>query len=88
MPAKRTRERDLRAPSPSAPAATGTVRVAVSPWGEIEVDGRVAGTTPPLTELTLPAGVHRIVVRNSDLPTHDVQVNVTPDQPVMLRHRF
>jgi serine/threonine-protein kinase len=88
MPAKRTRERDLRAPSPAAPAATGTVRVAVSPWGEIEVDGRVAGTTPPLTELTLPAGVHRIVVRNSDLPTHDVQVNVTPDQPVMLRHRF
>ncbi|MES2990683.1 MAG: serine/threonine-protein kinase [Pseudomonadota bacterium] len=87
-PPRRPRERDARAAQPAAPIATGTVRVAVSPWGEIEVDGRPAGTTPPLTELTLPAGMHRIVVRNSDLPAHAVQVQVTPDQPVVLRHRF
>ncbi len=85
---RRPRERDARPTQPTAPIATGTVRVAISPWGEIEVDGRPAGTTPPLTELTLPAGTHRIVVRNSDLPAHVVQVQVTPDQPVVLRHRF
>ena len=72
---------------PTAPS-TGTVRIAISPWGEIEVDGRAAGTSPPLTELTLPAGVHQIVVRNADLPAHSVQVNVTADQPVTLKHKF
>jgi serine/threonine-protein kinase len=87
-PTRRVREREARVVAPAAPTATGTVRVAVSPWGEIEVDGRIAGTTPPMTELTLPAGPHQIVVRNSDLPAHRVQVNVTPDEPVVLRHRF
>lgn len=92
---RRAREREARLasaaaalPRPAAPAATGIVRIAVSPWGEIEVDGRPAGTAPPVTELNLPAGRHRIVVRNADLPAYSSQVNVAADQPVSLKHKF
>ena len=91
----REREREARLasaaaalPRPAAPAATGIVRIAVSPWGEIEVDGRPAGTSPPVTELNLPAGRHQIVVRNADLPAYSSQVNVAADQPVSLKHKF
>ena len=76
------------ATAPVAPAASGLVRIAISPWGEIEVDGKPAGTSPPLTELSLPEGRHQIVVRNSDLPPHSVVVNIAADQPVTLKHKF
>ncbi len=89
---KRAREREARlanaaAPNP-APAPTGTLRIAISPWGDIEVDGKPAGTSPPLTELTLSPGRHQIVVRNTDLPPLSTSVNVTADQPVTLKHKF
>ena len=75
-------------PPPAAPVATGMVRIAVSPWGQIEVDGAAAGTTPPLNEISLPEGRHQITIRNADFPPHTVTVNVTAGQPVTLKHRF
>ncbi len=75
-------------PAPAAPPAVGQVQLAVTPWGQVEVGGRAMGTTPPLTRLSLPVGTHQIVVRNGDLPVFTASVNVTPDKPVTLRHRF
>ncbi len=75
-------------PAPVAAPDPGLVKLAVTPWGQVEVDGRAMGTTPPLTRLTLPAGPHQIVVRNGDFPAHSVSVTVSEDEPVTLRHRF
>jgi eukaryotic-like serine/threonine-protein kinase len=90
--AREARERDAKAAAlaaaPVAPAQNGVVRIAVSPWGEVEVDGKAAGTSPPLTELSLSQGRHQIVIRNTDQPPHSVVVNVTADQPVTLKHKF
>ena len=76
-----------KAAKPAAPA-TGTLRIAISPWGEVEVDGAAVGTSPPLTELRLAAGRHQIVVRNTDLPPHSAVVHVSNDQPVVFKHKF
>ena len=88
---REARERELRAavraPLPAAPA-TGTVRIAISPWGLVEVDGAPSGAAPPLTELTLAEGRHQIVVRNGDFPPYVASVNVVAGQPVTLRHKF
>ena len=90
--AREVREREARIAAAvvtlPAQAATGIVRIAISPWGEVEVDGRRVGTSPPLTELNLPAGRHQIVVRNTDLPPYSVTLNVTADQPVTFKHKF
>lgn len=87
--ARDARERDARIAAGTAiAAATGIVRIAISPWGEVEVDGRSAGTSPPVTELSLPPGRHQIVVRNTDLPAYSTSVNVTADQPVTVKHKF
>ena len=75
---------------PAAPAAAvkGQVKLAISPWGQIEVNGSNVGTTPPLNQLTLSAGAHRITIRNADFPAYSVTVNVTGSQPVTIRHKF
>ena len=86
----RARERRLaREPVVAAtPAAQGTVQLAISPWGQVEINGVAAGTTPPLSRLTLPAGKHKVVVRNDDFPPFTATVTVDDEKPVTLRHRF
>ncbi len=76
------------APPPPPAPALGVVQLAVSPWGQIEVDGRPMGTSPPLTRLTLASGTHTITVRNADYPAYTSTLAVGGDNPVTLRHRF
>lgn len=76
------------APTPAVPSRSATVSLAVTPWGQVEVDGRPMGVTPPLTRLELPPGTHRIVIRNGDLPAHEQTVRVQPGETLTLRHRF
>lgn len=80
--------RESAAATPAAPVTTGTVQLAVSPWGHVDVNGNPAGTTPPLTRLTLPEGTHTITVRNDDFPPFTTTVQVSADKPASLRHRF
>ncbi|MBK7533082.1 MAG: serine/threonine protein kinase [Piscinibacter sp.] len=87
-PAKDARPvRDTRVAA-AAPAATGSVRIAVSPWGNVEVNGAAVGITPPLNELTLPEGRHQVTIRNADFPPFVATVTVVPGQSVNLRHKF
>lgn len=76
------------AAAPAAAVAQGTLQIAVSPWGEVEVDGRAVGITPPLVKLELSAGTHEVTVRNGDFPPFTTRVEVHPDKPVVVRHRF
>ncbi len=66
----------------------GTVNIAISPWGQVEVNGKPVGTTPPLTRLELPQGTHTITVRNDDFPPHTQRVQVDAERPVSVKHRF
>lgn len=86
-PAPAKEARPARESKPAA-AGTGSVRIAVSPWGNVEVNGSSVGTTPPLNELTLPEGRHQIVIRNADFPPYSATISVAPGQPVNLKHKF
>jgi serine/threonine-protein kinase len=91
--ARETREREARDNEARAAARliappTGTVKMAISPWGLVEVDGAASGAAPPITELTLAEGRHQIVVRNGDFAPYTASVNVTAGQTVSLRHKF
>jgi serine/threonine-protein kinase len=92
--AREARDRDARTaalaatPVVAAPPTTGVVRIAVSPWGRVDVDGTAAGVAPPLTQLTLPEGRHRITVSNEDFPPYSATVDVSSGQPVTVKHHF
>jgi eukaryotic-like serine/threonine-protein kinase len=66
----------------------GIVQLAISPWGNVDIDGATAGTTPPLTRLTMTEGTHTITVRNADFAPFSTTVQVSADKAVTVRHRF
>jgi serine/threonine-protein kinase len=75
-------------PAPPPSPQTGKLVLAVSPWGEIYIDGKLRGTTPPLAELELPPGRHRIEIRNSaQLPFHTF-VELQAGDTHRIRHTF
>jgi class 3 adenylate cyclase len=78
--------------TPSSEAAVTTARAmvsfAVSPWGEVHVDGKMQGVSPPLQELELRPGRHRIEVKNSALQPHVVTVNAKAGERIRIKHKF
>jgi class 3 adenylate cyclase len=84
-PAKRLDKREKRA---AVPAGAGRLELAVAPWGEVLVDGRSRGFSPPLRVLDVPPGSHTIEIRNSTFPVHVERVQVKAGEAVKIRHRF
>lgn len=66
----------------------GRVVLRVSPWGRISVNGNTIGTTPPLTQVELPEGTHRIEVSNPAAAPVVKTVQVKKGEPVVLSHQF
>ncbi len=84
-PRRVRREAAREAPPPTG---DGYVSLAVTPWGEVLVDGASRGVSPPLTRLTLPPGVHSLEIRNGAAPPLKARVEIKPGQTVSLQHRF
>jgi class 3 adenylate cyclase len=80
--------RPARVEVPAAGAAEGKVVMAITPWGDVFVDGQRRGASPPIQSLDLPAGPHRIEIRNGQFPAYVQQIVVKPGEPVRIRHRF
>jgi serine/threonine-protein kinase len=77
---------------PAAPGAKSAalVRVdfAVTPWGEVYIDGRKTGITPPLNEIRLTAGKHTIEIRNTTFQPYRQTVDLRADRSVRIKHKF
>src|SRR5712692_3241688 len=72
-----------------ATAAQSTrLELAVAPWGEVLVDGKSRGVSPPLRVLKIPPGPHTIEIRNSTFPPYVEKVQVKEGEAVKIRHRF
>jgi eukaryotic-like serine/threonine-protein kinase len=76
------------ASSQAGASGTAQIEFAVTPWGEIYVNGKRHGTTPPDSQVSLSAGTHRIEIRNGDFPPHVQTVELKPGQSLKLKHRF
>ena len=57
-------------PAPAAAATPARIELAVNPWGEVFVDGKSRGVSPPLRTLEISPGSHTIEIRNSTFPSH------------------
>jgi serine/threonine protein kinase len=66
-------------PPSTVAAEPGQLQVAVRPWGEVSVDGRVIGTTP-LDRFTLPAGTHVVRVRHPLYEVWERPVAIKPGE--------
>jgi len=83
-----------RAPQPRAkiskpqPGGTARLIVAVSPHGELYVDGKHHGTTPPITTLVLEPGMHRIEIRSGSRKPYLTYMVVQAGEQRRIRHDF
>jgi hypothetical protein len=66
----------------------GTVNLAIDPWGEVFVNGKSQGVSPPKKQLKLPPGKYRIEVRNSTFPPHVQAVELKSREELTVKHKF
>lgn len=79
----------------AAPAAaalptsnTGFITLAINPWGEVYLDGKKMGVSPPLKELQVTPGKHTIEIKNTFYAGHTETLEVNLNDRVKIVHRF
>ena len=76
------------ASEPVAGTNTGQVRLNVLPWGEVYVNDRKFGVAPPLRDIALKPGTHRIEIRNPGFASYVQFVDIEAGEEIRIRHRF
>lgn len=76
--------------SPAQPVVQerAVASLSILPWGEIYVDGRKAGVSPPLHEIELKPGKRRIEIRNTTFAPYVETLDVAPGSRIKIRHKF
>jgi serine/threonine-protein kinase len=66
----------------------GTVALFITPWGEVLVDGKLRGVSPPVKTLRLSPGKHKIEIRNTTFPPHTEALDIKSREETAVRHKF
>jgi hypothetical protein len=77
---------------PAAPAAPAvppaTLIFAIQPWGEVYVNGKASGVSPPVKSLKLAPGKYKIEVRNTTFAAYTENVDLKARDEVTIRYKF
>ncbi|HLP97310.1 MAG TPA: PEGA domain-containing protein [Sideroxyarcus sp.] len=68
--------------------APAVVSMVIQPWGEVYLDGRMQGVSPPLMELQVVAGKHVIKIRNTTFPPVTKVITVKSGEKIKIKHKF
>ena len=71
---------------PAVPPAT--LVFAVTPWGEIFVNGKARGVTPPMKSIKLDPGKYKIEIRNTTFAPHIENLDLKAREELTVRHKF
>ncbi len=72
----------------AATAGEASVTFAISPWGEVFVDGKRQGVSPPLRDLKLSPGKHTILIVNETFKPYSQSIELAPDSTFKIKYRF
>jgi serine/threonine protein kinase len=72
----------------SGSAQPATVMLAISPWGEVFVDGARQGVSPPLRELSLSPGKHTVLVVNETFKPYSQTIEAVPGGSIKIKYKF
>ena len=64
------------------------VGLSILPWGEVYLDGKIQGVSPPLLELQVVPGKHTLEIRNTTFPVYKEVIQVKAGVKIKIRHRF
>ncbi|MBI3716406.1 MAG: PEGA domain-containing protein [Betaproteobacteria bacterium] len=77
-----------KADPPKPVIVQGVVSFSIQPWGDVFVNGKAIGASPPLKQTRLNPGKYKIEVRNSTFSPHIVNVEVKAKEEVSIKHKF
>ena len=72
--------------APSVPNAI--IQFAITPWGEVFMDGKSQGASPPLTSLSITPGKHVIEVINTAFPPFSQTIEIDSNEQLKFSHKF
>ncbi len=70
------------------PAELGTVSLRIDPWGEVFVNGRAIGVSPPLKQHKLAPGKYKIEVKNGTFTPYMTNIEVKAKDDVAVKYKF
>jgi len=70
------------------PAQKSIVQFAVSPWGDVYLDGKNLGASPPLTSLSITPGKHKVEIKNASFPVYSKTFEAKPNEKLKIIHKF
>ena len=73
---------------PAKAVIQATVFLNITPWGEVFVNGKSQGVSPPKKFVKLDPGKYKIEVKNTTFPIHSQSFEVKAREEVTLKHRF
>ena len=74
--------------TPAATIPMARLTLAVTPWGEVYVDGKKRGITPPMAEIQLAPGKHAIEIRNTTFQPYRRTVELGAGGRFKIKHKF
>jgi len=76
-------------PAPAAPAVPpATLIFAIQPWGEVFVNGKASGVSPPVKSIKLAPGKYKIEVRNTTFAAYTENIDLKARDEVTIRYKF
>ena len=66
----------------------GAIALAITPWGEVRVDGEAKGRSPPLKRVEVSPGKHTIELRHPQNAPLTLELEVSPGEELTVRHTF
>ena len=83
-----------KASEPAKPAvvspavSNGRVSLAIAPWGEVYIDNKKVGISPPLTDIKVSPGKHNIEVRNGSFEPYRQSISLAANSSLRIKHKF
>jgi len=74
--------------TPAVAKPMARLALAVTPWGEVYVDGRRKGISPPLAEIKLAPGKHAVEIRNTTFQPYAKTVELKAEAYLKIKHKF
>jgi len=85
---KNEAHKTAEAPATLSASHTGFITLAINPWGEVYLDGKKMGVSPPLKELQVTPGKHTIEIKNTSFAGHTETLEVKLNARVKITHQF
>lgn len=68
--------------------AMGTLSLDIRPWGNVSINGRGYGASPPRNSIRLAPGTYSVVVTNGNLPAYRTTITIEAGGRAGVSHRF